>query len=1433
MNLRSWLGEENRLVSCEINGKEQLFWLDKIQLRIKKRTWKCLAFTAGDCGDVSREALESTLREQVSGGFPVDVTLRKPIDIREWMEARLLYNVICIDKIKADVEDAAALSAVIPEYDAQSLTVTFRGKNFCSLETAQRFLQCLRERCKEAGFPEITVRLELPLKQEVMENEPPHPSYLISQSYELKRKPVPARRQQNGAADGEEMIYGRSMRNEVIPMEQITEGVGSITVEGRVFYVEVSTTKRGSQIYKFMLSDNTSSITAKLFTNTKNEVILAENIREGAWLRVAGNYVFDPYDSKKTTEYNLQVTGIQKMIPPSLRRDNAAEKRIELHLHTQMSMLDSTVNIQKAIKLAASWGQPALAITDHGVVQSFPEAFNAGKKEGVKVILGMEAYMIADRADIVRMGDDGGLHRDYVAFDFETTGLDPETDDIIEIGATRFRDGKEVNSFQTFVNPGYSIPASITHLTGINDSMIKDGPSINEAITDFLDYVGSDALVAHNATFDLAFLRIAARKVGRTVRQPVLDTLAFSRTIIPGQRRYRLDDIAKRLNVKMVQHHRGDDDARVCGEILIRLMRKAEEIGCETLDDLNTKLLAANDKAAENRHLIILVKNKTGLKNLNRLVSASMLKYMYRGKPRLPKSLIDQHREGLLLGSACEAGELFNALVNGADQETIEQIAGWYDYLEIQPIDNNAFMIRSGQVNDETDLQNLNRTIVKLGEKLGKPVVATGDVHFIEPEDEVFRRILLHAQKYKEEDFQPPLYMRTTEEMLAECAYLGMETARRVVIDNPAKVNDMVEVVDPLPPYKLYAPSIDGSEQQVVETTYATAKDLYGDPLPDIVSKRLEKELASITGYNYSVLYLIAAKLVKKSMEDGYLVGSRGSVGSSLVAYMMGITEVNALPPHYVCPNCQHSDFNVEKDKYFSGPDLPKKNCPVCGAEYDRQGHDIHFEVFLGFKGDKVPDIDLNFSGEYQARAHAYTEELLGKGNVFRAGTIGTVALKTAYGYVQGYMEDHGKVVSNAEMTRLAMGCTGVKRTTGQHPGGLVVVPADMEIEDFTAVQHPADDADSGVITTHFDFNAMHDRLVKLDELGHDDPTVIRMLEDITGVNAQALPLTDPQVMSLFRGTEALGVKPEDIGGCPNGVLGIPEFGTTFVRAIVADTQPTTMAELVRISGLSHGTGVWLGNAQEIIRSGTATLQECICCRDDILQTLLNYHMDSKLSFEIMETVRKGKPLEPVMTESMKAANVPEWFINSCGMIQYLFPRGHAVAYVTMALRIAWFKVYRPQAFYAAYFTIRGTDFDANTMFAEKREIDREIDRLNLLGKKATAKEQSVCGLLEVVREMNARGIYFLPVDLYKSSASTFIIEGKNIRPPFSSLPSVGLTAAKNLYEGAKAGPYLSEEDIIRRTRVSKAVIEQLRKYRCLEGLSVSNQVSLFDGLLS
>lgn len=1229
------------------------------------------------------------------------------------------------------------------------------------------------------------------------------------------------------------ILFGKEFTGNPVKIVDTKIPGESVIVEGNIFNIEPREIKGEKYIVSFDITDKSDSTTVKFFVKRSvfdNE--LKDKIKKDAYLRVQGEVQFDKY----AKEINIMAKAIMTAQAPPPRMDTAEEKRVELHLHTQMSSMDGVTPVKTYIKRAIDWGHKAIAITDHGVVQAFPDAMNAADKSDLKVIYGVEAYLIDDLGNAVFSPRGQNLDDTYVVFDIETTGLSKEKEMITEIGAVKVADGKIIDRFSTFVNPQRPISAEITKLTGITDDMVKDAPTIENVLPEFLKFCEDTVLVAHNASFDTGFIRIAAERAGLgELHHTIVDTLELARALLPELNKHKLDIVCEHLGVTLNGHHRAVNDAEATAEVFIKFLDMLAEKKIFTLDEIN--VLASrtvNYKKLRAYHAIILVKNYTGLRNLYELVSMAHIDYFFR-RPRIPKSKFMQMREGLILGSACEAGELYRALLDGEPKQRIEELVHFYDYLEIQPLGNNKFMIDSPRVENihsMEDIKNMNRKIVELGETYEKPVVATCDVHFIDPDDAAFRKIIMAAEGFPDADNQPPLYFRTTDEMLAEFDYLGEEKAREVVITNTNLIADQIEKIKPIPD-ETFPPKIEGADEQLRQICMDKAHSIYGDPLPPLVQDRLETELNSIISNGYAVLYIIAQKLVWKSVADGYLVGSRGSVGSSFAANMAGITEVNSLPPHYVCPNCKYSDFDSELVKSFameeaSGCDMPDMNCPKCGTLMHKDGHDIPFQTFLGFEGDKEPDIDLNFSGEYQQTAHAYTEELFGVGHVFKAGTIGTLADKTAYGFVKKYFDEREITAHNAEITRLMNGCTGVKRTTGQHPGGLMVVPSDHNIYEFCPIQRPANDVNSTVTTTHFDYHSISGRLLKLDLLGHDDPTVIRMLYDLTGVNPQTVPLGDPATMSLFESPEALGVTAEDIG-CETGTLGIPEFGTKFVRGMLLDTKPKTFADLLRISGLSHGTDVWLGNAQTLIENGTITLKETISTRDSIMIYLINKGVDKKKSFKIMEKVRKGKGLTDEDIADMKAANVPDWYIESCQKIKYMFPKAHAAAYVMMAFRIAYFKINYPEAYYATYFTVRACDdFDYSCMCKGMDVAKAAMREIHAKGMEATAKDKAKMTVLELIVEFYARGFKFLPIDLYKSDSKKFIVTEEGLIPPFNSLQGLGTNAAQSIVDGREAGEFHTIEELKERTSLGRSLIDLLKENGVLNGIPETNQLSLF-----
>ena len=1244
-------------------------------------------------------------------------------------------------------------------------------------------------------------------------------------------KPVESNNEKAEEDTTNPVIYGRvgKMSDPLVKVADLTIDSGKVMIDGEILATETRELKSGKILAMFNLFDGSSTITCKVFLEAEKSKAILKRMNSAKGVKVIGTAQFDPFAKELGVIANaiVESNGIKREV----RQDNSQEKRVELHMHTQMSQMDAMTSAEDLLKRAVKWGMKSIAITDHGVVQAFPEAHKYLEKAhpDLKVIYGVEAYLAPDTVSCISFSKGQDLDATYCVLDLETTGLSFRTEKITEVGIMKVKNGEVIDEFSCFVNPEKPIPQKVVEVTNITDDMVKDAETIDKVFPKILEFVGDSILVAHNADFDIGFLKYNASQLGYELNNTYLDTLRLAKSLFPDFKKYKLGFIADKLGIVVEVAHRALDDVDTTVKVFNIMISMLKEKGAKTWDDVDSLEIGKADyKSLPTYHAIILAKDYVGLKNLYKLVSYSHLNYFYK-KPRILKSLYKKYSEGLILGSACEAGELYRAIVAGKTDEEIEEIANDYDYLEIQPIGNNMFMVRQGVVPDEEALRDINRKIVALGEKLDKPVVATCDVHFMDPEDEIYRRILQAGQGYDDCDEQAPIYLRTTEEMLKEFEYLGEEKAYEVVVTNTNKIADMCEKIKPISPEKC-PPHIDGCETTIKEIAYNKAHELYGEQLPQIVEERLDKELTSIIKNGFSVMYIIAQKLVWKSNEDGYIVGSRGSVGSSFVANMTGITEVNSLPPHYRCPNCKYSDFTDYG--CLCGFDLPDKDCPKCGHKLVKDGIDIPFETFLGFNGDKEPDIDLNFSGEYQAKAHKYTEVIFGKGTTFKAGTVGTVADKTAYGYVKKYYEERGVPVNNAEVLRLAQGCTGIKRTTGQHPGGIIVVPKGREIYEFTPVQHPADDPNSDIITTHFDYHSIDQNLLKLDILGHDDPTMIRMLFDLTGKDPTKVPLDDKETMSIFSSTKALGVTPEQIHS-EVGSYGIPEFGTKFVRGMLVDTRPTTFDELIRISGLSHGTDVWLGNAQTLIEEGTVTLQDAICCRDDIMIYLIKMGLEPNKAFKIMETVRKGKALkDPDKWEGFKSAmkekDVPDWYVKSCEKIKYMFPKAHAAAYVTNAFRIAWFKVHEPKAYYTAYFTIRADEFDSDIMCHGEERVKNKMKEIDLAGNGATTKDKNMYAILELVMEMYERGINFLPIDLYKSHSTKFRIEEEGIRPPLNSIPGLGTVAAQGIEEAKKDGKFMSIDDLKIRSKVGKSVVELLEKAGCLKGMSQSNQMSLF-----
>ena len=1225
------------------------------------------------------------------------------------------------------------------------------------------------------------------------------------------------------------IIMGREIKGHPMPMSELNPKAGNVVVEGKVFKCEFRELRQpGMWLALIEMTDYEGSVIVRKRMLEKDVAPLRDRVSTGMWLRVAGTMelTYDGHDMQLNPRDVTEITHEPRV-------DTAEVKRVELHLHTRMSNMDALTDTGSVVKLAAKWGMPAIAITDHGVAQSFPDAWHAGEGK-IKILYGCEGYFVNNIDDRIAIHghQDIGFSDEIVCFDIETTGLKVTQEAITEIGAVRLRNGEIVETFQTFVDPERRLTPEIIGLTGITDEMLRGAPKLKDALTAFLAFAGGVPLAAHNAEFDISFIRAGCRKCGIPFEPTYIDTLILAQNLLPGLGKYKLDIVAEHLQLPQFNHHRASDDAVPVAQMLTKFFPMLEERGVTRLQQINNEMLKLRPLGSKSnrfpKHIILLAKNKAGLKNLYQLISLSNLKYFKR-VPIIPKSELIAHREGLIIGSACEAGELFRAVADHKDWEELKRIASFYDYLEIQPICNNRFMLREGAARSEEELRDFNRTIVRLGEKLGKRVVATGDVHFQEPEDEVYRHILLASKKFPDANAPLPIYFRTTDEMLREFEYLGKEKAYEVVVTNTRAMADQIENIELLPKGKLFPPRLENSREDLNRLVWDKVHELYGDEPPKLIKDRLDIELGGILG-KYDVVYMSAQKLVQRSLECGYLVGSRGSVGSSLVAYMSGITEVNSLPPHYRCPKCRHSEF-ITDGSYGCGADMPDKNCPECGTKYVKDGFDIPFETFLGFGGGKVPDIDLNFSGEYQARAHRHAIEMFGETQVFRAGTIGTLAEKTAFGFVKKYLEENGIQSGAAEIDRLTAGCVGVRRTTGQHPGGLVVVPDDLEIEDFCPVQHPADAEDSDTITTHFEYHCMEDNLLKLDMLGHDDPTMIRMLEDLTGVNARTIPLDDPDTMSIFTSSKVLGFENDDLLG-PTGAVAIPEFNTRFTRQMLIDTQPKDFNTLVRLSGFSHGTDVWLGNARELIVSGTASVLETVGCRDDIMLYLISMGLDPKMSFKIMEAVRKGKVkkggFQDGWVEAMQEHDVPEWYIESLAKIGYLFPKAHAVAYVMMAFRIAWFKVHEPLAFYATFFTVRAKAFDAEYCCAGLDAVKRKIREIEN-NKDASAVEQDLMTTLEVCYEFYRRGFHFDTIDIYRSDATKFTVTEGGLLPPFISVHGLGEAAALDTVEKRRGKEFISVEEFsMCCNKLSKTHIEQLRALGAFAGMADTSQLTLF-----
>ena len=1403
--------------------------------------------------------LEDQIRRQLFENTDVHVDIIDRYELSEQYTPERLMS-IYFDSFEAELKDSSDLEANIfhkakKEFiDAQRMVLTVED-NFITASKIEcirskllkifqdRFgyyvdisVEYVRERkSRQAEYAEETFQREV---ETIVKNYAEAEAAVKQKEEKIAEQQKPARdfKKENTYVKKKiidpDIFYGRPFEGDETPISEINDEIGEVVVRGKIIQMETREIRNEKTIIIFAVTDFTDSITAKVFT--KNEFLpqVLSNLKVGKFVRMKAMAVMDKYDHGIALN---SVTGI-KNIPDftKKRMDLSPVKRVELHAHTTMSDMDSVADCKTMLKTAMSWGHKAMAITDHGVVQAFTDANHCVEGTDFKPIYGVEGYLVDDLKPIVFESENQSLDNKFVVFDIETTGFSAVNDRIIEIGAVKVENGEIVDRYSTFVNPERPIPFEIEKLTGINDGMVVDAAVIEDILPEFLAFSEDCIMVAHNAEFDMSFIKENCRRMNLLRKFTVVDTLAMARSMLPDLKNYKLDTVVEAVGGTLENHHRAVEDAESTADIFVKFVARLKGMGVTDLDTLNgmSQMSVNAIKKLKTYHIIILAQNDVGRINLYRLVSWSHLDY-YARRPRIPKSVLAKYREGLIIGSACEAGGLYQAVLNDRPSDEIARIVSFYDYLEIQPIGNNLFMIESEkipQIQTREDLMEMNRKIVRLGEQFHKPVCATCDVHFINPEDEVYRRIIMAGKGFDDADRQPPIYFRTTEEMLEEFMYLGAEKAEEVVITNTNYIADQIERISPVRPDKC-PPVIEDSDKTLRTICYDKAHALYGENLPEIVVERLERELNSIIGNGFAVMYIIAQKLVWKSVADGYLVGSRGSVGSSFAAFTAGITEVNSLPAHYLCPNCKYVDFDSDYVKSFSGRsgcDMEDKVCPVCGTPLSKEGHDIPFETFLGFKGNKEPDIDLNFSGEYQSKAHDYTEVIFGKGQTFRAGTIGTLAEKTAYGYARGYFEDHHMEKRSCELTRLASGCVGVRRTTGQHPGGIIVVPLGEEIYSFTPVQHPANDQTTHTITTHFDYHSIDHNLLKLDILGHDDPTMIRMLQDITGVDPTTISLDDQEVLSLFHGLDALHIQPEDIGGTDLGSLGIPEFGTDFVMQMLRDTKPKAFSDLVRISGLSHGTDVWLNNAQTLIKEGKAEISTAICTRDDIMIYLINKGVESELSFKIMESVRKGKGLTPEFEAAMKEHDVPDWYIWSCKKIKYMFPKAHAVAYVMMGFRIAWFKIHYPLAYYAAFFTIRATAFDYELMCRGKEELEKHL-KLYKSNPNLTAKEKDTIRDMKIVQEFYARGFDFLPIDLYKSEAVKFTIVGNKLLPPFSSIDGMGGIAAEALALAAKDGPFISKDDIAGRAKVSRSTLDVMGELGLLGDLPESNQLSIFD----
>lgn len=1407
--------------------------LNRLTVHKKNRVW-CFSLKLQT---ILPYKLYQLLRTRLEGKFATIAKIALKIETvgAEVSEQLVLdYWLTVVEQLDASPPIKDRLISQKPSWTGHKLIIS------CMAEVEQltlkaKYTEKIVQNYESLGFPVIGVEFQLveeteemkEARQNYIEMRQLEEAELARQALEDFQNREKDKKDNPDAVESGPFQLGNYIKEtEIQEIKTIIDEERRVVIEGYVFAVDIKELKSGRSLLEMKITDYTDSMLVKMFSRDKEDPDMMARLKKGMWVKVRGSVQNDTF-VRDLVVMAQDINEIKKA--PRIDAAPEGEKRVELHLHTPMSQMDAVTPIDRLVGQAAKWGHQAIAITDHAVVQAFPEAHSAGKKHGIKIIYGIEANLVDDGAPIAYeekhiLLDDAT----FVVFDVETTGLSTAYDTIIELAAVKIKEGRVIDKFERFSNPHKPLTAKIIELTHITDDMLKDAPEVDEVVAEFKEFIGDSIVVAHNASFDMGFLYTAYNKAGiQGVVHPVIDTLELSRLLNPTFRNHRLNTLCKRYGIELTQHHRAIYDTEATGYLLLHLLKEASELGIEYHDDFN-KHIGGGESYKQSRptHCTILAADNDGLKNLFKLITIAHTETFYR-VPRIRRSDLTKLRQGLLIGSGCNNGELFETMMNKSPEDA-EKVARFYDYIEVHPKPVYSQLIDGGVIHDEWNLEDIIRKLVKLGKKLDKPVVATGNVHYLDETDAVFRQILVGSQggaNMLNRHPLPKVHFRTTNEMLSEFDFLGPDLAKEVVVTNSQKVANMIGDVIPIKD-KLYTPEIEGSNEEITNMTYEMAHSIYGENLPEIVEERLKKELDSILGHGFGVVYLISAQLVKKSLSDGYLVGSRGSVGSSLVATMMEITEVNPLPAHYVCPNCYYNEFFMD-GSVGSGFDLPNKECPECGAHLNKDGHDIPFETFLGFDGDKVPDIDLNFSGEYQAHAHNYTKELFGEDYVYRAGTIGTVAEKTAYGYVKGYANDHNLHYRNAEVDRLVQGCTGVKRTTGQHPGGIIVIPDYMDVYDFTPVQYPADAQDSEWKTTHFDFHSIDENVLKLDILGHDDPTVLRMLQDLSGIDPKTIPTDDPEVMKIFSSTESLGVTEKQIQ-CKTGTLGIPEFGTRFVRQMLEETKPTTFSELLQISGLSHGTDVWLGNAQELIHNGTCVLSEVIGCRDDIMVYLIYQGLEPGFAFKIMEFVRKGRGLTEEMEAEMKSKKVPNWYIDSCKKIKYMFPKAHATAYVLNAVRIAWFKVHHPLLYYATYFTVRASDFDLLAMSQGSAMIRSKMDEINSKGLDASKKEKDLLTILEISLEMCERGMSFQKVDLYRSQASEFVIDGNSLIPPFDAIPGLGTNVAKAIVEARKDGEFLSKEDLQQRGRVSKSVIEYMDQLGCLEGLPDANQLSLF-----